>query len=143
MEHLPFADGQFDLLIANHVLEHVYDENAALQEIRRVLDPDGACILSVPQIFAWDKTYEDDSILDPYERHLHFGQADHRRLYGRDFGAKLCQAGFYVDEFQMDRSSEIQFALSRGETLYIGQPTPVDGWDTIAVQSAPLWKAIS
>jgi SAM-dependent methyltransferase len=122
MEKLPFADGQFDLIIANHVLEHVEDESTALSEIRRVLDLAGTCILSVPQIFGWEATYEDESIVDPDQRRVHFGQTDHRRLYGRDFARKLCHAGFYVETFQMDRRDEIRFALSRGETLYLGQP---------------------
>ena len=122
MEKLPFQNRQFDLIIANHVLEHVTDESAALSELRRVLDPSGAAILSVPQIFGWGETYEDDAIVDPEQRRVHFGQVDHRRLYGRDFEQKLCDAGFYVKTFQMDRAEEIQFALSRGETLYISQP---------------------
>jgi hypothetical protein len=109
-------------VIANHVLEHIPDEDAAFAELKRVVSPYGTCILSVPQIFAWGKTHEDDSIVDPHARRLHFGQSDHRRLYGRDFEDKLRRAGFCVAPFQMDRTREIQFSLSRGETLYIAQP---------------------
>jgi len=122
MENLPFADGQFDLIIANHILEHVGDECVALNELKRVLDPAGTCILSVPQVFGWDATYEDDAIVDPDQRRVHFGQSDHRRLYGRDFGSKLLRAGFDVETFQVPRPDEIRFALSRGETLYLCKP---------------------
>jgi SAM-dependent methyltransferase len=38
---LPFADGRFDVVIANHMLYHVADRERALQEIRRVLRDGG------------------------------------------------------------------------------------------------------
>jgi len=48
---LPFADQSFDVVLTNHVIEHVGDENAQLahlSEIRRVLRPDGVGYLAVP-----------------------------------------------------------------------------------------------
>ncbi|HXN86632.1 MAG TPA: class I SAM-dependent methyltransferase [Candidatus Binataceae bacterium] len=40
---LPFKDGVFDAIIANHMLYHVPDVPKALREFRRVLVPGGAC----------------------------------------------------------------------------------------------------
>jgi SAM-dependent methyltransferase len=40
---LPFADGSFDAVIANHMLYHVREIPRALGEIRRVLVPGGHC----------------------------------------------------------------------------------------------------
>lgn len=48
---LPFDDEQFDVVISNHVIEHVGDTTAQLKhlhEIHRVLRPSGACYLAVP-----------------------------------------------------------------------------------------------
>lgn len=42
-EALPFKDGAFDLVICNHVYEHVRDPRMLVSEIRRVLHPDGIC----------------------------------------------------------------------------------------------------
>lgn len=38
---IPFADGTFDAVVANHMLYHVPDRDTALGEIRRVLTPGG------------------------------------------------------------------------------------------------------
>ena len=48
---LPFNDARFDVVISNHVIEHVGDEDAQLthlREIRRVLRADGCAYLAVP-----------------------------------------------------------------------------------------------
>ena len=48
---LPFQAGTFDVVISNHVIEHVGDEKAQachLREIRRVLRADGCAYLAVP-----------------------------------------------------------------------------------------------
>lgn len=48
---LPFADGQFDYVISNHVIEHIGDRSqqaAHLQEIRRMLAPGGYAYLATP-----------------------------------------------------------------------------------------------
>jgi SAM-dependent methyltransferase len=45
---LPFADGEFEVVICYDVLEHVFAPGRLLAEIRRVLRPDGAALLCVP-----------------------------------------------------------------------------------------------
>ena len=45
---LPLADGEVDALSYFHVLEHLYDINAALAEAARVLKPGGALLAEVP-----------------------------------------------------------------------------------------------
>lgn len=48
---LPFPDKTFDVVLTNHVIEHVGDERAQhahLAELRRVLRPDGVGYLAVP-----------------------------------------------------------------------------------------------
>lgn len=48
---LPFADGSFDVVLTNHVIEHVGDADAQhrhLLEIRRVMKPGGVGYLAVP-----------------------------------------------------------------------------------------------
>jgi hypothetical protein len=45
---LPFRDGHFDSVIANNVLEHVYDPVSCLREVRRVLKPGGRLHALIP-----------------------------------------------------------------------------------------------
>lgn len=47
-ETLPFKDDEFDVVISNHVIEHVGDQQLHLNEIRRVLKPDGCVYLATP-----------------------------------------------------------------------------------------------
>jgi O-antigen biosynthesis protein len=45
---LPFADARFDVVVCFEVIEHVEDRDTALDELRRVLDPDGVLVISSP-----------------------------------------------------------------------------------------------
>ncbi|MCS6846694.1 MAG: methyltransferase domain-containing protein [Anaerolineae bacterium] len=47
-ERLPFADGAFDVVFSNEVLEHVQDDRAACREIARVLRPGGRAVIFAP-----------------------------------------------------------------------------------------------
>ncbi len=49
---IPFADASFDVVIANHVIEHVPDQHMTLNEICRVLKPGGVCYVAVPNRWA-------------------------------------------------------------------------------------------
>lgn len=45
---LPFADAEFDVILATEVLEHIREQRQALGEIGRVLKPGGAAIVTTP-----------------------------------------------------------------------------------------------
>lgn len=47
-EPLPFADGEFDHLLAMEVIEHVLDTHGTFAEFRRVLKPGGRLAVSCP-----------------------------------------------------------------------------------------------
>lgn len=91
LTELPFPGEYADVLLALHVLEHIPDDRKAMAEIARVLAPTGVAVLQVPLS---DRDTTDEAVLDtPEERVARYGQADHVRLYGNDFLARLNEAG--------------------------------------------------
>ena len=52
-ETLPFPDAMFDIVVCNHVLEHVFETENALRDLRRVTAPGGIILLGVPNIGNW------------------------------------------------------------------------------------------
>jgi len=50
VQHIPFADGSFDVIMANHMLYHVPDIDLGIREIKRVLKPDGVLMASTNSI---------------------------------------------------------------------------------------------
>ena len=97
MNYIP--DGQYDLIIASDVLEHVYDDMKAIFEIYRILKVGGIAILTVPQKDHLKTTIENLSDLSSEEREIQCGQKDHYRIYGYDFLDKLMSVEFKVEIF--------------------------------------------
>ncbi|MBN2493226.1 MAG: glycosyltransferase [Deltaproteobacteria bacterium] len=100
---IQMADNTFDVIICNHVLEHIQDDARAMAELYRVLKPGGWAIILVPFRENLERTYEDPSIVSPEDRTRHFGQHDHVRWYGRDYKDRLAGAGFEVKELAYAR----------------------------------------
>ena len=94
VQQIPLADDSVDVVICNHILEHVADDRKALRELHRILKPGGWGIVLSPVDRDYERTYEDDSITDPDERTRIFGQYDHQRIYGADYADRLREAGF-------------------------------------------------
>lgn len=116
--NLKFVDESFDLIICNHVLEHVSDDAIALQNLFRVLRHGGRAILQVPISWNIKKTIEDPSIKNPVERERLFGQKDHIRIYGKDYIHRLEHVGFRVDQINLhDKFSKA--GLNPKEILFI------------------------
>jgi SAM-dependent methyltransferase len=48
LEEVAYHSDMFDVVVVNHVLEHVPDPGALLREIRRIVKPDGLVVVGVP-----------------------------------------------------------------------------------------------
>ena len=116
---LPMPSESYDVVIANHVLEHIDDDRQAMRELFRMLVPGGVALLAVPINPTREATYEDASITRPLERQAHFNAPDHRRFYGLDFADRLRGVGFQVEIFRMTPAEEVTFSLLPMEWLYI------------------------
>ena len=96
--HLSFADNSFDVVIGNHILEHIPNDTKAMEEIYRVLKPAGRAILQVPFSEKNSITIEEPGINEPEKQSALFGQKDHVRIYSlNNYVNRLKQAGFDVE----------------------------------------------
>ena len=122
---LPFEDETYDLILCNHVLEHIPDDHKAMSELYRVLKKGGTLIAQVPLEEGRLKSFEDDSITDKKKRTEIFGQYDHVRLYGMDYYQRLESIGFQTEavDFLKELSEEeiIRYAIPKKEDIPVAR----------------------
>jgi SAM-dependent methyltransferase len=117
--NIPYEDNFFDLVICNHLLEHVPTDIDAMKELYRVLKPNGKAILQVPISKNSVKTFEDFSVKKPTDREELFGQFDHVRIYGQDYVERLSSAEFKIERVNISKKYE-KYGLCIDEDLFIG-----------------------
>ena len=121
--NIKYEDNSFDVIICNHVLEHIIDDQLAMSELYRVLKPGGWAILQVPISLTLSKTYENSKAVTMSDRIQEFGQNNHVRIYGQDYKNRLKKAGFsvrtysFVDEF--GKSEIIRYGINKDELVYV------------------------
>lgn len=114
-------DNGYDIIMCNHVLEHLDHDLSAMQELFRLLKQGGTAVLSVPINSSRNETYENNAVTEPGLRTKHFGAADHKRYYGLDFSARLESVGFSVDIYRLPPEMEAKYGLLRDEWIYIAR----------------------
>jgi ubiquinone/menaquinone biosynthesis C-methylase UbiE len=119
--NLPFEDNAFDVILCNHVLEHIPNDEKAMHELYRVMKPGGFGVFQIPQDLNREQTFEDHTITDKKERAKIFGQYDHVRIYGRDYFDKLRSIGFTVEEVDytatLSEADIAKYCLAKGEII--------------------------
>jgi len=123
IRNIQFEDNYFDVIICNHVLEHIDDDKKAMDELYRILKPRGFAILQVPISYVIPKTYENPKVITPEQREREFGQFNHVRLYGKDYGERLTVSGFTLEKWNFSKSISKdegkKFGLIENEDLFI------------------------
>lgn len=120
---IPFEENTFDVIFANHIMEHVENDAKVIREFFRVMKPGGFGIFQIPQDRTRKTTLEDPAIQSPEDRLEHYWQEDHVRLYGLDYGDKWKDAGFNVKEDDYIKSIgnglATKYCLPKGEVIYL------------------------
>lgn len=89
-------DESYDVIVCNHVLEHVDNFRIALNEVYRILRTNGSFICSFPMDPKIEYLDEDPSVRTGEERIIRFGQKDHKRVFGMKAERFLEETGFIV-----------------------------------------------
>jgi SAM-dependent methyltransferase len=125
---LPFGDRTFDVVISNHVIEHVGDESAQrlhLCELRRVLKDDGVGYLAMPNRWQVTEPHYRLAFLSwlppawrtPYLKMMKRGNVyDCRPLAARELEAHMTAAKFSFVQ-QHGRALRLVFELERPHAL--------------------------
>ncbi len=127
---LPFASGEFDVVLCYDVLEHVFAPGRLLGEIRRVLRPGGTALLCVPNTLNLFNRLvflsgEFVDVMDTSHR-MEDLFSNHVRLFSRALFERFVAAnGFRVVERQYyfpERFSDSRFRLPAGLARLVTAP---------------------
>jgi SAM-dependent methyltransferase len=137
-QRLHYGDGEFDLVLASDVFEHVRDDAAGYAEILRVLKPGGTFVLTVPYdhelaqtVRRVDTSGPQDVQLLPPEYHGGGGHTLTYRNYGRDLVELLRSTGFAVvrlclDVPELGISPQSVFLGGKGAAVELRPSWPTD-----------------
>ncbi len=119
---LPFTDASFDVVLANHVLEHIPDDRLAMRELWRVTINGGRAIMQTP--LAWQNpSTDEDPTLNAKERITRYGQDDHVRLYGCDILERFTEAGWKAEATSVtdlfSESAIVRYGFEKNEMFFM------------------------
>jgi SAM-dependent methyltransferase len=121
-QDLKFQNNSFDLILCSHVLEHIEQDTLAIQNLLKVLKPTGICYIVVPYFPALNKTFHNPDANTDALRFLNYGQSDHVRKYGLDFGDRLVKAGCFVSTINFkenySESEQIKLGFLNAEIIF-------------------------
>lgn len=110
------SDDKFDLILCYHILEHIENDDKAINELHRLLKPDGVCLIQTP--FKDGGIYEDFTIKSETDRLKHFGQKDHVRIYSvLGLKERLIHNGFKVEVKEYEEVEENKFGFNKKEVV--------------------------
>jgi len=119
IQDLSFSDNTFEYIICSCVLGHIPNEAKAIDEMFRVLKPNGKAFIITLINFQSNKTYQNDSIKTPEDKLKHYTEDDLCRLHGKDFIERLNRSNVHVKEIEyssaFSTSEKLKFSLGNTE----------------------------
>ena len=107
LQKIDRENNTYDIVMCNHVLEHVPYDNAALNELLRVTKKNGFCFLTVPSPMNQERTT--DWGFPKEEQHGHY------RIYGKDFEKQLTR---YLPFAWIISKTEIDDVTETNDIIY-------------------------
>lgn len=123
IENINLADKSIDIIICNHVLEHVSNYKKALSELHRVMTRGAFAILQTPYANNLHKHFEDPGLNTDELRTAFYGQADHLRFFAKkallaDF-SELFNLNIIKNEDLFTNAETIYYGINAKEDLII------------------------
>jgi SAM-dependent methyltransferase len=137
LEEAAFADAHFDAVTMWDVLEHLHDPLAGLQEIHRILNPDGVLVIRVPNLASWDaKLFGTAWAGLDAPRHLYV-------FTPQTLSSMLEKAGFETLEHSCAIGSYVTFVLSVRFWLTARRVSPATSQRIMKALYHPLARLVS
>lgn len=109
IQKLSFRDNSFSMVVCNHVLEHVKDDEAAVKECARILRPGGISVFTIPGDFEKETTW----YFDRPDSNGHF------RHYGKDIINKFKARFREVHVIDMGEKSKPEHEIRRFDLAFL------------------------
>ncbi|WZL90507.1 class I SAM-dependent methyltransferase [Salinimicrobium sp. 3283s] len=103
-----FSSGSFDVITMWHVLEHVPNLEEQIEELYRLLKPDGLLVIAVPNFKSDDaQKYKEHWAAYDVPRHLyHFSPSAIEKIFNSSGFLLTSQKGLFFDSFYVSLLSE-------------------------------------
>jgi len=114
---LPFRDNFFDIVFAFEVLEHLQFPEKIINEIKRVIKPDGIILISLPNDYTWDMRIKFLLGKDPFfhfDKKGNISELRHKTIFKASVAKKWLEKFFPISEiFCLGRFVGEKFLPSR------------------------------
>jgi SAM-dependent methyltransferase len=107
-----FAEGSYDLILNNHVIEHVPDDESAFKDLYKILKPGGTALITIPGNFKRQETI--------YFKDL--SNNGHYRDYGLDVLARLkniFDEAYTVSLYDFEPTENPKMGLRENDIVFV------------------------
>lgn len=121
LQNFEYKEKNFDLVICNHVLEHIDNDIVAIQNIFSILKEGGIAILQVPFSRMIKRDFKIKNVNSNKDRLKNYGQEDHVRIYSeKEYMEKLKKVGFklVIEDMKNYKVHKPSYGLNEHEYIF-------------------------
>lgn len=125
MRRAPDVDVSYDVVMANHVLQRIPDDRAAMPEPFRQLEPGGIALLTVPLNAPCQQNRKHVAPSMPAEQRVRSSAPDQVRLHKTPIAGRIGCVGFEAETVSLTPEAEVRQSLPRMERFQAGHEPSV------------------